>query len=980
MKKTDGKAVLCFICLLLFSLVVHGEAPAATITVDADNVIGTVNPMIYGNNMNVGSGNSTDESTGWGAWDPALGKSVPNVVKFAQDAGITILRFPGGNLAKEYSWWDCVGPTRESSVYGDWDESDNAYGTDEHMAFAKDVGANVMITVNTVTGTPEEAAAWVAYMNGSDTDPSTTIIWNGMTVKDFALEREANRKDGLTGPYNVKYWEIDNEIWDDYDVSEYIDVFQDFYQAMTDVDPNIKVGAVTSWRYAWFKTLIEGIGGEVDFLIIHAYKPFVGSDPTTGPVNVKAIKDAGVNETFKATLAAPAQIQGFYTSVRNNLEITPASADRAQDIELLITEYNTGFYTNLDSDPANPTVKNYQYSLGTALQNAEALNYLMVADNKIGAANTWEFKSHVFGQVDGLADPYIERPNQYTYEMYAKYFGTELVNTIVTSDTYDSILVPGIAAVTNYTTDADDVKLRIWLQRSPGTNISGDVWYDDIVVRESNSDLNLLTNPGFEDSPDFTGWVHLANPKGVASYIDSTTSRSDSNSFKLSFTTGNDPEYFGTTYGMYQDVTVTQNTRYTIEGYIKTQGITPEPVNLLTNPGFESGSTGWTQDPLPAGVASAGVDTGEFRSGSNSYMVDFNNTVDVDYMHTLQTVDIDPDLTYVVEGYVKTSGITSGSGVTLELEDNLGKVSPKKYSPKVKGTTNGWTYIAANRLKPSSGAAQITVKLRRYSGDGTIDGTAWWDDIRLQPLPQTYAPNIQIQAINPDDSDDSFDEPTTIAGLLGTHDWLKMKTAGTAYLSANASKSADGSKLYLMVLNKHLTDAIKPDITISGAFFTNQSGDAFTDFLTVTAYELNGDSVDATNEVVANTVKIDGPIPLTPVSPSFTYNFPAHSLTAIEIICINDPARIGATYYPSLQVAYDNASETDNNTIQVQEIISIEDLNFTADKSVTIEGGYNCDYSAVVGETTIQGDMDIANSTNESTVSIKSGDISVVAQ
>jgi hypothetical protein len=69
------------------------------------------------------------------------------------------------------------------------------------------------------------------------------------------------------------------------------------------------------------------------------------------------------------------------------------------------------------------------------------------------------------------------------------------------------------------------------------------------------------------------------------------------------------------------------------------------------------------------------------------------------------------------------------------------------------------------------------------------------------------------------------------------------------------------------------------------------------------------------------------------------------------------PAKIGVVEYPDIWTAYSNASTPD--TIQCHDIIYVGD--FTADRAVTvtIEGGYNCDYSAVTGVTTIQGDMTI---------------------
>ncbi|HDL20960.1 MAG TPA: choice-of-anchor D domain-containing protein, partial [Nitrospirae bacterium] len=124
----------------------------------------------------------------------------------------------------------------------------------------------------------------------------------------------------------------------------------------------------------------------------------------------------------------------------------------------------------------------------------------------------------------------------------------------------------------------------------------------------------------------------------------------------------------------------------------------------------------------------------------------------------------------------------------------------------------------------------------------------------------------------------------------------------------------------------------------------------------------------------------DGVIDSTVQNPSYTYNTAgtytvsltatdsdgsADSLTRTDYITVTaclDPVRIaGATpvYYSTLQAAYDAA--VDGDVIQSRDVVFIEDLNINLNKSVTLEGGYNCDYTAVSGKTTINGIMTISD-------------------
>lgn len=77
--------------------------------------------------------------------------------------------------------------------------------------------------------------------------------------------------------------------------------------------------------------------------------------------------------------------------------------------------------------------------------------------------------------------------------------------------------------------------------------------------------------------------------------------------------------------------------------------------------------------------------------------------------------------------------------------------------------------------------------------------------------------------------------------------------------------------------------------------------------------------------------------------------------------CPNFPVRIlDKPYeYSSLQDAYDDS--TSGDIILSQATTLAEDLFFDADKSVVLEGGYDCEYSYVVGSTTLKGDMIISN-------------------
>ena len=68
------------------------------------------------------------------------------------------LRFPGGTITCQYHWEDAVGPKenrirRKNLIWGG--ELDPSFGTAEFISLCREIGAEPMICVNMVSGTPE---------------------------------------------------------------------------------------------------------------------------------------------------------------------------------------------------------------------------------------------------------------------------------------------------------------------------------------------------------------------------------------------------------------------------------------------------------------------------------------------------------------------------------------------------------------------------------------------------------------------------------------------------------------------------------------------------------------------------------------------------------------------------------------------------------------------------------------------------------
>ena len=155
----------------------------------------------------------------------------PDIVRMMKEAGLPLLRFPGGNFASGYHWQDGIGPIDQRPLRKNpaWSgDEPNHVGTDEWLAWCELVGCEALICVNAGNGTPEEAADWVEYCNG---DASTR----------FGALRAKN---GHAKPYGVKYWEVGNELYGDWQIGhctaeEYAKRYRQFHDAMKARDPNV---------------------------------------------------------------------------------------------------------------------------------------------------------------------------------------------------------------------------------------------------------------------------------------------------------------------------------------------------------------------------------------------------------------------------------------------------------------------------------------------------------------------------------------------------------------------------------------------------------------------------------------------------------------------------------------------------------------------------------------------------------------------
>jgi len=357
------------------------------LSVDAAAPIRTVDPRIYGMNIEV--------------WDHFL--SSPRTPAALTGLGIGAIRFPGGSASDDYEWQSQGGGAR-------WSINSATFA-----AVTSTCSAQAFVTVNYGSGTPAQAAAWVAYYNA---DPASTVAigsdtkgrdWK--TAGFWASIRAAAplpADDGFNflriahpAPFAFRYWEIGNECYggwerDDHgkpgsgldgaphDPATYARYFAQFYKAMLAVDPAIHIGAVAMPGHTgagprpdsaqrrprhpdWTPTLLatlKTLGVTPHFLIFHYYAQNPGG------------------ESDPCLLQSPDTFASSAANFRRML--TDSLGSSGSSVELNITELNS-----VSSDPGKQT---------TSLVNA-----LFYADS-IGALTRTEFNACAWWDLRNGAD------------------------------------------------------------------------------------------------------------------------------------------------------------------------------------------------------------------------------------------------------------------------------------------------------------------------------------------------------------------------------------------------------------------------------------------------------------------------------------------------------------------------------------------------------------------------------------------------
>lgn len=370
----------------------------------------------------------------------ALDGLDPDAVAMAKALQTPLVRF-GGNFTSSYHWRNGIGPRdkRVSMRNLAWGIPEyNTLGTDEFLHFCRLIGAQPQVALNLGSGTPQEAAAWVRYIDDH---------WS---------------------PHSGLLWELGNELWGNWNLA-YPTLDQlaartlAFSKAIRAVDPHarlIATGQDPDDFQQWNATQLANPAGTFNYLSTH----FVVTNTQTQTPHASAdFIDA-------AAFALPVELGRKLEQEQQQINTVPAFANKAH---IAFTEW-----LFIGHRPGTPNFTN----MGGAIDTAGFLNMLMrhadivpISDMTgiMEFAGIWKKRSQVYAA-----------PGYYALRMYSTAHASRPVAVQTDSGSYSVqrgvSRLPNIAAVPYLDVvaalnDAGDRLTLFCVNRSLTTDIPAEV-------------------------------------------------------------------------------------------------------------------------------------------------------------------------------------------------------------------------------------------------------------------------------------------------------------------------------------------------------------------------------------------------------------------------------------------------------------------------------------------------------------------------
>lgn len=146
---------------------------------------------------------------GYGTFDSEKMEMKKEFVELYEDAGFGSIRYPGGTISNLFNWKTTLGPkeSRKNQIHGFYNNPNQGgiapnFGIGEIATFADQVDSEIVYVYSLGRGSAKDAEDLVEYLNAEvGTNPNGGVDW-----------AKVRAENGHEEPYNVRYFEIGNEM------------------------------------------------------------------------------------------------------------------------------------------------------------------------------------------------------------------------------------------------------------------------------------------------------------------------------------------------------------------------------------------------------------------------------------------------------------------------------------------------------------------------------------------------------------------------------------------------------------------------------------------------------------------------------------------------------------------------------------------------------------------------------------------------
>ena len=385
--------------LLLLLVYFSSFAQDAKLVINADEGKFTISKHIYGHfSEHLGRCIYGGIWVGPDSDIPNIDGYRTDVVEALKKIKIPNLRWPGGCFADEYHWMDGIGPRekRPRMVNTNWGGvvEDNSFGTHEFLNFCELIGTEPYLSMNVGSGTVEEMAKWVEYVNSDGDSPMANL----------------RRQNGREKPWNVKFIGVGNESWGcggSMRPEFYADQYRRYATYCRNYGDNrlFKVASGASdYDFNWTKVLLENVGNRMQGLSLHYYtvKGWRGSKGSATDFN---------RDEYFSTIK---KSMGIEPVLQKHISLMDYY-DPENRIGLMVDEWGTWF----DVEPGtNPGFLYQQSTLRDAFVAATTLNIFNQYGDRIQMANIAQIVNVLQAIILTKDDKMILTPTYYVFDMY----------------------------------------------------------------------------------------------------------------------------------------------------------------------------------------------------------------------------------------------------------------------------------------------------------------------------------------------------------------------------------------------------------------------------------------------------------------------------------------------------------------------------------------------------------------------------------